>query len=70
MVRFMRMALTSHNLLEIQTFTINLARRAGNLIIEGSNAILASPQGVNEKKNSVDLVTEWDLRVQYFKPSL
>jgi len=48
----------------IQDFTINLARKAGQLILQGSKEILASPQSVNEKKNSVDLVTEWDLRVE------
>ena len=58
------MQLTVEELEEIQNFTIKLARQAGELILEGSRAILSSPQGVSEKKNSVDLVTEWDLRVQ------
>jgi len=49
---------------DILNFTISLARKAGQLILEGSKEILSSPQGVNEKKNSVDLVTEWDLRVE------
>jgi myo-inositol-1(or 4)-monophosphatase len=58
------MELTLNELEEIQKFVVNLVQKAGNLILQGSKAILSSPQGVNEKKNSVDLVTEWDLRVQ------
>jgi myo-inositol-1(or 4)-monophosphatase len=51
----------------ILSFTINLARRAGDLILEGSVAIRSASSkdsDVNEKKNSVDLVTEYDVRVE------
>ncbi|KIJ66479.1 hypothetical protein HYDPIDRAFT_109523 [Hydnomerulius pinastri MD-312] len=47
----------------ILTFTINLARTAGTLILEGSQAI-HSASDVNEKKNSVDLVTQYDVAVE------
>jgi len=55
--------LTPSDLRDILSFTIQLARAAGNLILEGSEAILASGT-VDEKKNSVDLVTEYDVRVE------
>lgn len=53
----------------ILDFTISLARDAGNLIVEGSEAIQRaagdeSQSTVGEKKNSVDLVTEYDVRVE------
>ena len=51
-----------HSILE---FTSTLARNAGELILEGSEAIAASGN-VDEKKNSVDLVTEYDVRVEEF----
>jgi hypothetical protein len=44
-------------------FTSTLARKAGDLILVGSEAIAASGD-VNEKKNSVDLVTEYDVKVE------
>jgi myo-inositol-1(or 4)-monophosphatase len=47
----------------ISDFTISLARRAGALILQGSEAIAASGD-VDEKKNSVDLVTEYDVKVE------
>jgi myo-inositol-1(or 4)-monophosphatase len=57
--------LTSADLQAILQFTVSLARTAGNLILEGSEAIqLASSNDVSEKKNSVDLVTEYDVRVE------
>ena len=55
--------LSSSDLLEILTFTTELARRAGDLILAGSQAILSSGN-VDEKKNSVDLVTEYDVKVE------
>lgn len=55
--------LTSNDLQEILTFTTALARQAGDLILRGSEAILASGD-VDEKKNSVDLVTEYDVKVE------
>jgi myo-inositol-1(or 4)-monophosphatase len=59
--------LTPADLKAILSFTINLARKAGALIIEGSVAIQSASSkdsDVNEKKNSVDLVTEYDVRVE------
>ncbi|KAF9225279.1 hypothetical protein BS17DRAFT_588847 [Gyrodon lividus] len=47
----------------ILTFTVNLARTAGTLILEGSQAI-HSASDVNEKKNAVDLVTQYDVAVE------
>ncbi|KAI9569487.1 myo inositol monophosphatase [Boletus coccyginus] len=47
----------------ILAFTVSLARTAGTLILEGSQAIQASSD-VNEKKNSVDLVTQYDVAVE------
>jgi myo-inositol-1(or 4)-monophosphatase len=44
-------------------FTTDLARSAGELIRRGSTAILQEGN-VDEKKNSVDLVTEWDVKVE------
>ncbi|EJU02640.1 inositol monophosphatase [Dacryopinax primogenitus] len=55
--------LTQKDLDEILTFTIALARKAGALMLEGSKAILSS-HDVSEKKNAVDLVTEYDVRVE------
>ncbi|KAI0031030.1 inositol monophosphatase [Vararia minispora EC-137] len=57
--------LTPSDLRDLLRFTTTLARKAGNLILEGSEAISkASASGVNEKKNSVDLVTEYDVKVE------
>ncbi|TEB32339.1 myo inositol monophosphatase [Coprinellus micaceus] len=57
--------LSSSDLKDILEFTTALARRAGALILEGSEAInSASLSNVEEKKNSVDLVTEYDIRVE------
>jgi len=47
----------------ILAFTVSLARTAGTLILEGSQAIQSSSD-VNEKKNSVDLVTQYDVAVE------
>jgi myo-inositol-1(or 4)-monophosphatase len=53
------------DLKQILSFTTALARKAGALILEGSEAIQAAPaKDINEKKNSVDLVTEYDVRVE------
>ena len=51
---------------EILGFTTDLARKAGALILEGSHAIQrgTGPGSVGEKKNAVDLVTEYDVRVE------
>ena len=57
--------LSSSDLKDILEFTTTLARRAGALILEGSEAISSvSSSNVEEKKNSVDLVTEYDVRVE------
>jgi myo-inositol-1(or 4)-monophosphatase len=49
---------------EILEFTIELARKAGALMLEGSHAIQrAGAGGVGEKKNAVDLATEYDVKV-------
>jgi myo-inositol-1(or 4)-monophosphatase len=59
--------LTPADLKAILSFTTSLARKAGALIIEGSMAIQSASSkdsDVNEKKNSVDLVTEYDVRVE------
>jgi len=55
--------LSDADLQSILEFTSALARKAGDLILEGSEAIAASGD-INEKKNSVDLVTEYDVRVE------
>jgi myo-inositol-1(or 4)-monophosphatase len=57
--------LDSHQLRAVHDFAIVLSRKAGDLILEGSRAIRAAPaSAVDEKKNSVDLVTEYDVRVE------
>lgn len=58
--------LTTQDLESILEFTVALARTAGDLILEGSDAIqsVSASKDVNEKKNSVDLVTEYDVRVE------
>ena len=57
--------LNSQDLQVILQFTINLARSAGKIILEGSEAIQsASSSDISEKKNSVDLVTEYDVKVE------
>jgi myo-inositol-1(or 4)-monophosphatase len=60
------MSLTPDDLQDILAFTVGIARKAGNLILEGSAAIQAaeSETDVGEKKNAVDLVTEYDIRVE------
>jgi len=55
--------LSDVDLQSILEFTSTLARKAGDLMLEGSEAIAASGD-VNEKKNSVDLVTEYDVKVE------
>jgi myo-inositol-1(or 4)-monophosphatase len=57
--------LSPAELQEVLAFTIELARKAGALILEGSHAIQRTGQsGVGEKKNAVDLVTEYDVKVE------
>jgi hypothetical protein len=57
--------LSPAELQEILGFTTELARKAGALMLEGSHAIQrAGAGGVGEKKNAVDLVTEYDVKVE------
>jgi myo-inositol-1(or 4)-monophosphatase len=60
------MSLTPEDLHDILVFSVVVARKAGDLILEGSVAIqlASSESSVGEKKNSVDLVTEYDVRVE------
>src|SRR5258707_10882174 len=55
------LSLTPEDLHDILVFAIGVGRKAGDLILEGSAAIqsASSESGVGEKKNSVDLVTEY-----------
>jgi len=55
--------LTAADLQSVLNFTVDLARIAGALILEGAEA-MARESDVGEKKNSVDLVTEYDVRVE------
>jgi myo-inositol-1(or 4)-monophosphatase len=57
--------LSPAELQEILGFTTQLARKAGALILEGSHAIQrAGATSIGEKKNAVDLVTEYDVKVE------
>ena len=47
----LELTLTDDDLQALLGFTVDLARRAGALILEGSRAIKAS-QSVNQKKNA------------------
>jgi len=52
--------LTPNDLQSILHFTVALARKAGGIMLEGSNAI----HSIDQKKNSADLVTEYDVKVE------
>ncbi|KAF8640735.1 hypothetical protein AX17_000386 [Amanita inopinata Kibby_2008] len=58
--------LTPTDLQSILEFSIKLAHEAGALILQGSEAITSADtqSDVGEKKNSVDLVTEYDVKVE------
>jgi myo-inositol-1(or 4)-monophosphatase len=57
--------LSESDLQALLGFTTGLARTAGTIILEGSKAIQSAPaSNVNEKKNSVDLVTAFDVKVE------
>ncbi|KAG8898042.1 hypothetical protein FRC01_011052, partial [Tulasnella sp. 417] len=47
-------------------FSIQLAKDAGAVILQGSKSIRQElgSSGIDSKKNSVDLVTEWDVKVE------
>ena len=58
-------SLSPTELQKILAFTAELARKAGAFILEGSHAIQRAGAGsVGEKKNAVDLVTEYDVKVE------
>ena len=57
------MSLRPTELRSILTFTVKLAQLAGTIILEGSQAI-QSASFIDEKKNSADLVTEYDVAVE------
>ncbi|KAK0217665.1 hypothetical protein EDD85DRAFT_365427 [Armillaria nabsnona] len=52
------------DLQSILKFTVALAYEAGDVIRKGSGAIQLAGSNVDEKKNSVDLVTEYDVKVE------
>ncbi|KAG7452031.1 inositol monophosphatase [Guyanagaster necrorhizus] len=52
------------DLQSILKFTVALAYEAGHVIRKGSEAIQLAGSNVDEKKNSVDLVTEYDVKVE------
>ncbi|KLO20130.1 inositol monophosphatase [Schizopora paradoxa] len=53
------------DLAKLLEFSISLAKEAGELISQGSDAILSSEADeVDDKKNSVDLVTKYDKAVE------
>lgn len=57
--------LRAADLQSILLFAVDLAKQAGKIILAGSESIRAAPpDAVNEKKNSVDLVTEYDVKVE------
>ena len=58
--------LTPSDLHTILLFTAALARKAGALILEGSEVIqsASSKESNVSEKNSVDLVTEYDVKVE------
>ena len=57
--------LTTAELQEILGFTIELALKAGAVIMEGLHAIQrADADSIGNKKNAVDLVTEYDVKVE------
>ncbi|KIM70024.1 hypothetical protein SCLCIDRAFT_498646 [Scleroderma citrinum Foug A] len=59
----MTTSLGKTELRSILTFTVNLARMAGSLILEGSQAI-QSALDIDSKMNSIDLVTEYDVAAE------
>ncbi|KAL9716629.1 hypothetical protein Ac2012v2_001079 [Leucoagaricus gongylophorus] len=56
--------LSATDLQDILHFTIYLARKAGNLILEGSKEIQKAGSSIGEKSNAVDLVTKYDVAVE------
>ncbi len=64
--------LNEDDLYELYKFTKQLAKAAGALILQGSKAIREeyAVTSVQEKKNPVDLVTEWDVKVENYVQTL
>jgi myo-inositol-1(or 4)-monophosphatase len=56
--------LTPEDFTHLLSFTKQLAKSAGEVIRSGSVAIFRQFGQVDEKLNSVDLVTEWDVKVE------
>lgn len=56
--------LSTSDLQKILHFTIQLAREAGDLILDGSKEIQKAGSFVDEKLNAVDLVTKYDVAVE------
>jgi len=58
--------LSEKELQELLEFSIDIARKAGALILEGSQSIRQQlgSSTIDSKTNSVDLVTEWDVKVE------
>lgn len=55
---------SAHELQSILQFTVDLVQAAGKVILEGSDAIHEGGLQFSEKKSSVDIVTEYDVRVE------
>ncbi|KAJ9479022.1 Inositol monophosphatase 2 [Pseudozyma hubeiensis] len=60
----MSSSISETELQEIYTFAIELSRKAGRAIVEGSSRRFASSAGFDQKKNTADLVTETDQAVE------
>ncbi|KAJ3574632.1 hypothetical protein NP233_g1642 [Leucocoprinus birnbaumii] len=56
--------LSASDLQNILHFTTQLAREAGDLMLEGSKEIQRAGSSVDEKLNAVDLVTKYDVAVE------
>lgn len=56
----MSSATSDAEIAEIYSFAIELARKAGRAIVEGSSRRFSSSAGFDQKKNTADLVTETD----------
>jgi myo-inositol-1(or 4)-monophosphatase len=56
--------LSASDLQNILHFTSQLAREAGDLMLEGSKEIQKAGSSVDEKLNAVDLVTKYDVAIE------
>ncbi|EJD54390.1 inositol monophosphatase [Auricularia subglabra TFB-10046 SS5] len=56
--------LSDADLDEVLRFAKDLAKRAGELMKRGSTAILSTTGDIAQKASAVDLVTEWDVKVE------